>query len=291
MGFFVEARDLREDMRKDLRQFPDIERALSRLALGRGGPRDLAALSAGLRTSESLNDRLRQPHGLAALSAELKQAEAVLADRPAALLADLTAVLGQLPAAHCARRRLRAGGHSAELDQHRGLRDETRQVIAELQSAMRRRPAIKSLKVRHNNVLGYFIEVTAQNAAPLQKAPLMPRVLPSPDDRRCGAVHDRGTVDARTADRRSRRVGRLPSSSRSSSALRLAVKAEAQRILRHRGGAGHVDVAAALAELAERRRYVRPHVDRSLRLDIRQGRHPVVEAMLAQKAEDAFRRQ
>ncbi|MGE3873464.1 MAG: DNA mismatch repair protein MutS, partial [Parvibaculaceae bacterium] len=94
VGFFVEARDLREHVRKELRRFPDIERALSRLALGRGGPRDLASLCAGLETAGLLNDRLREPQGLAALSSELMRAQALLSDRPEALLADLAGVLG-----------------------------------------------------------------------------------------------------------------------------------------------------------------------------------------------------
>ncbi len=136
-GLLCRGARLREDMRKDLRQFPDIERALSRLALGRGGPRDLAALSRWLAdVREALNDRLRQPHGLAALSAELKQAEAVLADWPAAVLADLTAVLADTCRSTRAMAASSRTGYSAELDQHRELRDETRQVIAELQTRL-----------------------------------------------------------------------------------------------------------------------------------------------------------
>jgi DNA mismatch repair protein MutS len=287
VGFLVEARDLREDMRKDLRQFPDIERALSRLALGRGGPRDLAALSAGLQASESLNDRLRQPQGLAAPSAELKRAEAVLSDRPAALLADLTAVLGDSLPLNARDGGFVKEGYAPELDEHRRLRDETKQVIAQLQADYAGETGIKSLKIKHNHVLGYFIEVTVQNAAPLQTAPHNAKFF----HRQTIASAVRFvTQELSTLEER------IASAANRALALELeiferlcdAVKAEARRFSAMAEAVATIDVAAALADLAHRRNYVRPLVDRSLRIDIVQGRHPVVEAMLAHKAETPF---
>jgi DNA mismatch repair protein MutS len=287
VGYFVEARDLREDMRKDLREFPDIERALSRLALGRGGPRDLAALAAGLQASESLNDSLRQPQGLAALSAELMRAQAVLSDRPAALLADLTAMLGDSLPLNARDGGFVKEGYSQELDEHRRLRDETKQVIAQLQADYAGETGIKSLKIKHNNVLGYFIEVTAQNAAPLQMPPHNAKFFHRQTI--ASAVRfvtqELSTLEERIASAANRALAlELEIFERLSD----AVKAEAQRFSAMAEAIATIDVAAALADLAYRRNYVRPLVDRSLRIDILQGRHPVVEAMLAQKAETPF---
>jgi DNA mismatch repair protein MutS len=287
VGYFVEARDLREDMRKDLRQFPDIERALSRLALGRGGPRDLAALSAGLQASQSLNDRLRQPQGLAALPPELMHAETVLSDRPAALLADLSAVLGDSLPLNARDGGFVREGYSRELDEHRALRDETKQVIAQLQAGYAGETGIKSLKIKHNNVLGYFIEVTAQNAAPLQTPPHNAKFFHRQTI--ASAVRfvtqELSTLEERIASAANRAlVLELEIFERLSD----AVKGQAQRFSAMAEAVATIDVAAALADLAQRRNYVRPLVDRSLRIDIMQGRHPVVEAMLAQKAETPF---
>jgi DNA mismatch repair protein MutS len=287
VGFFVDARDLREGVRKELRQFPDIERALSRLALGRGGPRDLASLSAGLQAADILNERLRQPQGLAALSAELLQAQASLSDRPAALLSDLVAVLGESLPLDARDGGFVKEGYSKELDDHRRLRDETKQVIAQLQADYASETGIKSLKIKHNNVLGYFIEVTAQNASPLQAPPhnakffhrqtiasavrFVTRELSTLEERIASAANRALALELEIFDR-----------------LTDAVKAESPRLSAMAEAIATIDVGAALAELAARRNYVRPAVDRSLRIDISQGRHPVVEAMLAQKAETPF---
>jgi DNA mismatch repair protein MutS len=287
VGFFVEARDLREDARKDLCQFPDIERALSRLALGRGGPRDLSALAAGLQVSELLNDWLRQPQGLAALSAELIEAEAVLSDRPPALLADFTAVLADTLPLNARDGGFVREGYSRDLDEHRRLRDETKQVIARLQAGYASETGIKSLKIKHNNVLGYFIEVTAQNAAPLQTAPHNAKFFHRQTI--ASAVRfvtqELSTLEERIASAANRALAlELEIFER----LSEAAKAEAQRFSALAEAVATIDVAAALADLADRRNYVRPFVDRSLRIDIVQGRHPVVEAMLARKAETPF---
>ncbi|MGE0008501.1 MAG: DNA mismatch repair protein MutS [Parvibaculaceae bacterium] len=287
VSFFVEARDLREDTRKELRLFPDIERALSRLALGRGGPRDLAALASGLGAARALNERLSRPQGFQALSAELARAQAALSDQPAALLADLDSVLGDDLPLNARDGGFVREGHCAELDGHRRLRDETKQVIAQLQADYAADTGIRSLKIRHNNVLGYFIEVTAQNAAPLQAPPHNAKFFHRQTI--ASAVRfvtqELSTLEERIASAASRALAlELEIFER----LAAAAKAESPRLSATAEAVATVDVAAALAELAARRNYVRPLVDRSLRIDIEQGRHPVVEAMLAQQAETPF---
>ena len=134
--------------------------ALSRLALGRGGPRDLGAIRAGLHASASISRLM----AAGTLSDELKEARAAIDALPAGLLGLLDATLGEeLPLLK------RDGGFvcegaNAELDEVRGLRDQSRRVIAGLQLQYSEETGIKSLKIKHNNVLGYFIEVTAGNA-------------------------------------------------------------------------------------------------------------------------------
>jgi DNA mismatch repair protein MutS len=287
VGYLVEMRDLREELRKSLRQFPDIERALSRLALGRGGPRDLAAIRDGLEAAQKLNERLQDPQGLASLAAEMAQAQAVLSDRPKELLDDLSAVLGDDLPLNARDGGFVRQGFASELDDNRQLRDETKKVIAQLQADYAAETGIKSLKIRHNNVLGYFIEVTAQNAGPLQAPPhnakffhrqtiasavrFVTQELSSLEERIASAANRALALELGIFDR-----------------LCDAVKAQSKRLSAIAEAIARIDVAAALAELSVRRNYVRPLVDRSLRIDIEQGRHPVVEAMLAQSGGAPF---
>src|SRR5690606_38290009 len=162
--WFVERRALRRDLRGRLKGAPDIARALSRLALARGGPRDLAALRDGLaRAAETL--------ALFEAAAEpleggppARLAEALAALRPtpgvAALRADLEAGLVAEPP-HLARDGgFVAPGFREELDAARRLRDDSRQVIAELEARAQALSGVP-LKVKHNAVLGYFLEASA----------------------------------------------------------------------------------------------------------------------------------
>jgi DNA mismatch repair protein MutS len=287
VGYFVEMRDLREELRKSLRQFSDIERALSRLALGRGGPRDLAAIRDGLEAAQKLNERLQYPQGLASLAAEMAQAQAILSDRPKELVDDLSAVLGDDLPLNARDGGFVRQGFASELDGNRQLRDETKKVIAQLQADYAAETGIKSLKIRHNNVLGYFIEVTAQNAGPLQASPHNAKFF------------HRQTIASAVrfvTQELSSLEERIASAANRALALELeiferlcdAVKAQSKRLSAIAEAIARIDVAAALAELSVRRNYVRPLVDRSLRIDIEQGRHPVVEAMLAQSGGAPF---
>ena len=287
VGYFVEARDLRDELRKGLRQFPDIERALSRLSLGRGGPRDLAAIRDGLEAAGKLDEGLGHPQGFASLSAELAGAQTVLSDRPADLLDDLAAVLGEDLPFNARDGGFVKAGYSKELDDHRQLRDDTKKVIAQLQADYAQETGVKSLKIRHNNVLGYFIEVTAQNAPPLQAPPHNAKFF------------HRQTIASAVRFVTQELSGleeRIASAANRALALELeiferlcaAVKTRSQRLSIIAEAVARIDVSSALAELAARRNYVRPIVDRSLRIDIEQGRHPVVEAILAQAGGASF---
>jgi DNA mismatch repair protein MutS len=171
VAHFVSDMRVRDEIRASLRQCPDIERALSRLALDRGGPRDLAALRDGLAQAAVIADRLP--------AAEL----------PEILREARSDCLGHEPCATCStprwspNRRFRRGwrlhraGHDADLDAARTLRDEGRGVIAKLQADYVAETGVQSLKIKHNNVLGYFIETTATHAQKMLSPPLSERFI------------------------------------------------------------------------------------------------------------------
>ncbi|MEO1100374.1 MAG: DNA mismatch repair protein MutS, partial [Pseudomonadota bacterium] len=174
LAWFLDDPGLLEDCRHALRRAPDLERARGRLRLGRGGPRDLAAIGTALKQGEAiatgLAGRMTAPPALigAACSALTLTNEPELG----AYSADLSRALKEeLPAL------ARDGGFVAEgwdaaLDEARTLREDSRKIIAALQQDYVDQTGITGLKIKFNNVLGYFIDTPARYADPLMKAPL-----------------------------------------------------------------------------------------------------------------------
>jgi DNA mismatch repair protein MutS len=172
VAHFVTNVRVRDDIRGALRQCPDIERALSRLALDRGGPRDLTAL----------RDGLAQADVIAALLPEADLPQIVDEARNDCLghetLRDmLDAALVAEPPLQARDGGFIAPGHDADLDAARTLRDEGRGVIAKLQADYIAEAGVQSLKIKHNNVLGYFIETTATHAEKMLSPPLSERFI------------------------------------------------------------------------------------------------------------------
>ncbi len=278
--WFLERRPLRQDMRESLRATGDMARALSRLALGRGGPRDLGVLRDGLRTGEALAGLAASGDGLTTPPAEI--GEALAAISPSAslglseLLAQLEGGLGpDLPA------QVRDGGFVAagvrpELDQARGLRDDSRRVIAALEQRLSDESGI-ALKIRHNAVLGYYVEATAAKADPLFQPPLNATFI----HRQTLANQVRFTtveladLDARIAQAAERA---LAIEAQTFEAWREAAVAMAEPLRAAARGLATLDVASGLAEWAEDADAARPQVDRSLCFEATAARHPVVEA-------------
>jgi DNA mismatch repair protein MutS len=276
VSFFHDGRELRDSVRSALRRAPDIERALSRIALARGGPRDLASVRDGLAAAGDVARSLANGAALGESPAEIDAALDAISARPVDLVEELNKALDtELPGSPRDGGFLRAG-YSQELDRERALRDETRQVIAALQARYSTETGIKSLKVRHNNVLGYFIEVGAQHAAPLMAPPLNALFF----HRQMVANAVRFTTEELSGleQRIAAAAGK---------ALRLEigifddlcgkVKSEAQAISGVAAALAVLDVAAALAELASNAGYIRPRLVEEPVLQISQGRHPVVE--------------
>ncbi len=169
VGWMLADMARRDAVRADLRSAPDLARALSRLTLDRGGPRDLAAIGTGLAMGLAIASRIGTGGDV---PAEIAAAVAALVAAPAALVAEIAAALAdELP--HLKR----DGGfvrddYRDELDEARKLRDESRRVIASLQARYATDTQIRALRIKHNNVLGYFIEVGVNAAPPLFQAPL-----------------------------------------------------------------------------------------------------------------------
>lgn len=273
---FVDDVAARDDLRAILRAAPDMSRALARLSVGRGGPRDLAGLRDGIFAADQALQRLQQlndlPRDLQTVASALQRPSRDLAQEFARALDE------QLPLLKRDGGFVRAG-YAAALDETRKLRDDSRRVVAEMQARYADDTGIKALKIRHNNVLGYFVEVTAQHGDKLMTAPLNATFIHR--QTLAGQVRfttsELGEIEAKIANAGDRALG-----------LELdifeqlcAMTIEAGDDLRAAAHAFAVlDVATALAKLAVDENYVRPEVDSSLGFAIEGGRHPVVEQAL-----------
>ncbi len=272
VGLFVSEVDLRADVRARLAAAPDLARALARLVVGRGGPRDLAAIRDGLHAAAELSERL----AAAPQVAEIADAVISLRRPDPAIAAESSAALGEdLPLWR------RDGGfigahYDETLDDTRSLRDESRRVVAALQARYADETQIRTLKIRHNNVLGYFVEVTAQHGDKLMGAPWNATFIHR--QTLAGQVRftstELGDLEAKIASAAERALGmeleifdRLAAQAVSAAE---DIKAAAEAL-------AAIDVAAGLATLAVERGYVRPEVDASRDFVIVGGRHPVVE--------------
>jgi DNA mismatch repair protein MutS len=270
----------RQEIRGQLKAAPDLARSLTRLVVGRGGPRDLAAVRDGLAAAAMLADRL---HAVAQLPAALIEVSEALR-RPTSTLRDaLASALGdELPVFKRDGGFVRAGCDAA-LDEARRLRDESRRVVAALQARYAEDTGIRSLKIRHNNVLGYFIEISAQHGEKLLGAPANATYIHR--QTLAGQVRfttaELGDLEARIASAADRALSReLDIFER----LAAGVTAESADIRAAADALAALDVVAALAMLAVERNYVRPVVDGSHDFVVEGGRHPVVEQALVSEA-------
>jgi len=273
---FVNDSAARGDLRARLKAVPDLTRALARIVIGRGGPRDLAAIRDGIIAAKDFSIRLA---ALANVPRDIAQAIEALARPDAAIAAELKRALAdELPAFRRDGGFVRAGYETA-LDEARALRDESRRVIAALQVRYAETTGIRALKIRHNNVLGYFVDVSAQHGDKLMSAPLSATFIHRQTT--AGQVRftttELGALEAKIANAAERALAleleifdRLAATVAKASA---AIKDAANAI-------GVADVATALAALAVERDYVRPAVDDSLAFAVSGGRHPVVEQAL-----------
>ena len=280
VAWFKDHRDAREALRGRLKAAPDIARALSRLALGRGGPRDLMSLRDGLATASAVTAIMgRTVDTLAPPPSEIAQASALIdieaSPSLAGLSRSLTDGLAEDPPVLARDGGFVAPRVSGDLDAVRSLRDDSRRVVAALEARLAAESGVP-LKIRHNGVLGYFAEASAKQAEALLQPPLSTLFI----HRQTLANQVRfTTVELADLDARIARAAdqALALEVAIFERWRAAAREVAAEILAAAEGLARLDVAAALAEWAVESGAARPVVDRSLSFEVYGGRHPVVE--------------
>ncbi|MBN9552183.1 MAG: DNA mismatch repair protein MutS, partial [Alphaproteobacteria bacterium] len=284
VSFFRSEARLCQGLRASLKGVADMPRALSRLALNRGGPRDLGALRAGFEAAGAIAGLF----AATALPAELASALAAINALPEALARHLSDALDdELPLIKRDGGFVRTGYH-AELDEMRALRDESRKVIAGLERSLIEETGIRSLKIRHNNVLGYYIEVTANHHS----------IMTGSDAAKARFIHRQTMANAMrfTTTELAELESKIANAADKALGIELAafdrltaeVVGEAERIRAGADALSALDVSSALALLSESEGWCRPLVDSSLAFDIAGGRHPVVEQALRRSGEGPF---
>ncbi|MGO4914599.1 DNA mismatch repair protein MutS [Pseudogemmobacter sp. W21_MBD1_M6] len=280
--FMVTNPRLTSELRSTLRRAPDLDRALSRLALDRGGPRDLVAIRNGLAEAGQILSQFSN-HDLPALLGRESRAltghntlisvldEALVAEPPL-LLRDGGFI---------------APGYDTDLDEARSLRDDGRQVIAAMQTDYIGQTGISGLKIKHNNVLGYFIETTVTHAEKMLSDPLNQTF-----------IHRQTTANAvrfTTVPLSEMETKILNAGNRALEIEKRLYIGLKQKILDHAApinaaaqALAEIDLSASLADLATGESWVAPTVDRSRAFDIQNGRHPVVERALRKQSGAPF---
>lgn len=266
-----------------LRKVPDVDRALSRLALDRAGPRDLAAIRDGISQALTLSDTLQASDTMPPRVLQAKQnlnlnhevrdlLEDALVAEPPLLARDGGFV---------------ASGYHNELDELRALRDDGRKVIARMQSEFADQTGINTLKIKHNNVLGYFIETPATHAQKMLSPPLSETFI----HRQTTANAVRfTTVELSELETKILNAGggALALEKQVFGELRESILSASTTINMMAEALAEMDVITSLADLASSENWVRPHIDTSRSFEIQDGRHPVVEAALKSQAQTPF---
>jgi DNA mismatch repair protein MutS len=276
--FFHEDQLRRENVRDALKAMPDIGRALGRLAAGRGGPRDLAQLRDGLAAAASLRGELKvtaSPPDLLAQLVPLLGGHAALTDK-------LASALVESPPIDSSKGGYIAAGYDAALDALRSASSDGRRAIAGLEAKYRDATGVASLKIRHNSVLGYHIEVSARHADRLM----------APDS---GFTHRQtlaGVVRFNSPDLHAEaskvvEAGAFALAAEAAhceelSALAVAASAA---IIATADAIARIDVAAGNAACAAEGQWCLPSLSDQPCLEIEGGRHPVVERALADAGE------
>ncbi|HMO68079.1 MAG TPA: DNA mismatch repair protein MutS, partial [Novosphingobium sp.] len=269
---------LREDLRAVLRAAPDIGRALGRLVAGRGSPRDLGQLRDGLAEARRLHDHLRAREGLPPLLGSLLPA----LSGHGALVDLLARALVPTPPTERGQGGFIAEGYDHALDELRRMAGNSRRAIAALEAKYREETGVAALKVRHNGVLGYFIEVPARHADRL----MAPDSGFTHRQTMAGAVRFNALALHEEAQRIAESGGHaLAAEEAHFEELVARAVAAREAIAATAGALARIDVAASHAARAAEAGWCRPQVVDEPVLEIAGGRHPVVEEALARSGE------
>lgn len=290
ISFFEHHPDLNEPIRQHLKTSADAARSFSRLALGRGGPRDICAIATTALLGEQISAIFATPK-FKPLPKRLERALSgiSLATKPelAALIKDIKNAFQESPPLYARDGGFIKQGWSANLDALMKLRDDSRKYIAALQSEYAQLSGVTSLKIKHNNVLGYFIEVTPKHGDVLLSGPHKDEFI-----HRQTLVSGIRFTTTKLVDL----DAKISSAAEKALAMELEIYNRfCQRVVECgedirsvAAGLAVIDVLCAGAKWARDTGAVRPIVDKSTRFEISGGRHPVVEASLAKSGAPAF---
>ena len=287
--FFVTDNEIRQKIREVLKSSPDIERAVTRLSLGRGGPRDLANIKTALALVPQLKNIIKgynaqnssqllenMPESLQSILQNLGDHSVLVQTLEQALADDLPLLA-------------RDGGFVREgyyppLDEVKSLKNDSHQMIISLQNKYAEATGISNLKIKYNNVIGYFIEVQSK---------FSPQLLENPE-----YIHRQSVLNASRFT--TVELTELENKIRGAADKALAmeqeifenlvtdIKAASEDILRTAKAYAEIDVAASLADLAVEKNYCRPVVDDTLAFEIQDGKHPVVEHSIHRENAGSF---
>nr|QIM10507.1 DNA mismatch repair protein MutS [uncultured Alphaproteobacteria bacterium] len=286
VSFFIDEEFIRQDVRSLLKGCPDVERAVSRLSLGRGGPRDMSAVKCVLEVLPKLKNIIsglhqntvkELPSAVSDIIGKFGNHDNLVDEIGRALTTDDLPLLtrdGDFIAA----------GYYPPLDELRNLKSNSKQVILQMQEKYAAETGISNLKIKYNNVIGYFVEVPVKFATEMLENKKF--------------IHRQSVLNAVrfTTVELTEIENEIRGASEKALAIELQlfdnlvdlVKASSEDISRTAKAVAELDVGAALADLAAEKNYCRPLVDNSLDFEIREGRHPVVEASLDAEHSGAF---
>ena len=264
----VEEEPVRRNLRSEFAQIGDLERLMARIATGRANPREVKQLKVFLERIPFVRSHLA-----GALSDPLKQACASL-DPLDELVRTIAQAISDDPPLALADGGVIRTGYSTELDEIRTLARGAKDWVARLQQSERERTGIPSLKVGYNNVFGYFIEVTNTHKDRIPADYIRKQTLTNAERFITPDLKEYEEKILHAEERTLALETQLFNDLRQSIAERASAIQENALLL------ATLDCFASLAEVAAENRYVCPTVDDSLRIDIRQGRHPVIEKLL-----------
>lgn len=287
VGFFLDDNALKDDMRQGLKAAPDMERAITRLSLGRGGPRDLAGIQRALEAAAAIKGRLKvQRDALDETPMRIEDAIEDLGDHQS-LTDELARALIDEPPLLARDGGFIREGYNEALDEFRTLRDQSRRLIAALEQEYQTLTGINALKIKHNNVLGFHVDVTAKHADAMMSAPLSDTF-----------IHRQTLANAVrfSSAELSKLAGKISEAGDRALALEQELFANLTSVVLKAAGPisiaadalAMLDVTSALATLALEAGLVRPDVDDSQAFDIKGGRHLVVEEALKQSSNASF---
>ncbi len=261
---------IRAQVRQELEGVYDIERLNSRVAMGSATPRDLAALNRSLQSLPRLKYLLGEleDRTLSELANRLDPLEDV------SLL--LQEALVDSPPPSLAEGGVIRPGYNQELDQLLGRSRDAKKWIAQLEAEERQKSGISSLKVGYNKIFGYYLEISRANLASVPDRYIRKQTLVNAERYITEELKEYETQVLTADERRIRLEEELFVE------LRSKVNSHGERIQTSAAVVAELDVFSALAEVANRRNYCRPHIDDGVEIHIEEGRHPVVEAAMDQ---------